>query len=442
MAGLGTTPETRGGIGAAYSRVGVLESAEMKKPKKSPIKVIAGRVRRHSSTLSIDVENTTSSQPAPSTSNSQALKEMFFQPLNILLLCIVPALVGAHQEWGCGAVFTFNFLAILPLAGLLGHATEMIAISAGHTLGGLLNATFGNAVEMILAVLALKRGLIHVVQGSLLGSILSNLLLVLGMCFICGGRYFHVQKFSITAAQSQSALLLLSVLALVVPTLVMNGQDVHNSHHRALEEATSGEDAMDAQRAIDISRPCAVVLAVSYVIYLIFQLGTHSELFAAEEDDDDSATMSPSLAITMLFIVTMVVSVCSEGLVDSIEGLTEEFGLTPSFIGIVLLPIVGNAAEHMTAVTVAIKNKMDLSIGVALGSSTQIALFVVPFTVLSGWVMDIPMHLAFTPVETAILLITVLIVSFVTSDGESNYMEGVMLIAAYAMTSVTFWFVT
>jgi len=345
--------------------------------------------------------------------------------LNVLLVTVPFGIAAPKLEWSDQAIFALNFLAILPLAKILGGLTEELSDSVGETLGGLLNASFGNAVEMLLSVFALRKGLVSVVQGSLLGSILSNLLLVLGMCFFFGGIKFHKQKYNADGARVQSNLLLLSVLAMVIPSLV------------GLVTSKEGEGV-----SLAMSRGAAIILTVLYGLYLVFQLRTHKDYFETEQEDGaegEEEPMHPGMAALLLLLVTLLVAVCSEGLVDSVEGITREMGISEHFIGVILLPIVGNAAEHLTAVDVAMKNKMDLSLGVALGSSSQIALLVVPFTVCAGWAIGVPMDLNFRPLGTGILLVTVLIVGSVTSDGESNWLEWAMLIAAYIMVGLTFW---
>lgn len=292
-----------------------------------------------------------------------------------------------------------------------------------------------------MAVYALQDGLVDVVQGSLLGSILSNLLLVLGMCFLLGGVKFHTQRYNPDGARMQSSLLLLAVLALAVPTMVMIGK--HNftdeSSHHAAHHHHGGKGDKFLDRELNISRVSAIILGALYVLYLFFQIGTHPEQFASEgEGESVEVEMSGIMATLLLVVATVVVAICSEALVGTVEGITASWPISRAFIGVVLLPIVGNAAEHATAVTVATKNKMDLSLGVALGSSTQIALFVVPFTVIAGWIIDVPMDLNFKPVATGILLLTVLIVCALTSDGQSNWMEGAMLLAAYFLIAVAF----
>ncbi|CAE8619216.1 unnamed protein product, partial [Polarella glacialis] len=290
-------------------------------------------------------------------------------------------------------------------------------------------------------VYALREGLTEVVKGSLVGSIISNLLLVLGMCFFCGGLKYKVQRFSATGARAQYSLLLLAVLALVIPTVVL----------------LTGERV---EMELLMSRSCAVVLAILYVCYLVFQLVTHKEMFTAvevgesaepwpnsgeaagdeAEVEEAEASLSKGAALVLLILATALVAPLSEGLTGSVQGVTKELGISQSFVGIILLPIVGNAAEHTTAVTVAVKNKMDLSLGVALGSSTQIALFVVPFTVIAGWVMGVPMDLNFHVLPASILLLTVLIVGSCINDGESHWLEGAALIAAYSLIAVSFWY--
>jgi len=355
----------------------------------------------------------------------QALLGMLLgNPLNALLLCVPLGLVSESQGWGDVATFGLNFLAIVPLANLLGYATEELAIAVGPSFGGLLNATLGNAVEMILTVFALREGLVEVVKGSLVGSVLSNLLLVLGMSFFFGGLNYKEQVFSADSARTQASLLLLAVLALVLPTLV----------------ASQASGPIPA--TLLVSRGCAVVLALLYGLYLYFQFVSHKDEFEAEEgeEEEEEAELSPGGATAVLAAATLVIAACSESLTGSVGGMTKDLGISESFVGVVLLPIVGNAAEHLTAVSVAAKNKMDLALGVALGSSTQIALFVVPFSVLIGWYVGVPMDLNFHVLPASVLLLTALIVSSTIADGRSNWLEGAMLVAAYVLIGIAFWY--
>jgi len=355
----------------------------------------------------------------------QGLVSIFCTQLNVLLVFVPLGVVAERQDWGSGYVFGLNFIAIVPLAGILGAATESLAAHTGQMLGGLLNATFGNAVEMIVTIQALEAGLISVVQGSLLGSILSNLLLVLGMAFFAGGLRHKEQHFNATGASTNTTCLVLSSIALALPT-------IYNSHPH-----TTDKDVLT------LSRICAIVVAFIYVLFLVFQLHTHAHLFrsAEGEEEEEEALLSPFNSVVLLAATTCVVAYSSEFLVASIEGVTEEYGMPKAFIGVILLPIVGNAAEHATAVTAAMKGKMDLSLGVAVGSSTQIALFVVPFAVICGWFLDVPMSLDFRTFDATVLMVSVMLCSNVLHDGSSNWLEGAMLMATYVLIAIIIWFI-
>lgn len=355
--------------------------------------------------------------------NLLAVGGIILAPLNLLLICSPLGIYAGMQQWGPLLVFLFNFLAIIPLAGCLGASTEALAMHTGQMLGGLLNATFGNAVEMIVTINAIRAGLITVVQDSLIGSILSNLLLVLGMAFVAGGLKAKETSFNLTGASASVTCLVLASLALTLPTVFSHVHD------------TTLEDG------VTLSRICALILGSCYLMFLFFQLSTHAELFVGEEEENEEAEMSAWVSVLMLLAFTCLVAVNSEFLVDSIEGVSKEFGLPEAFIGTILLPIVGNAAEHTTAVSAAYKHKMDLALGVAVGSSTQIALFVVPFSVIVGWWYDVPMSLDFGIFEAAVFVLSVFIASTVLSDGQTNWFEGFMLIASYLLVAVTTWFV-
>ncbi|KAG0298025.1 hypothetical protein BGZ96_003293 [Linnemannia gamsii] len=350
---------------------------------------------------------------------------LFATKINILLLFIPLGIIASKLHWAPVTVFVLNFIAIIPLAKLLGYATEEIAMRLGDNLGALLNASFGNAVELILSIVALKEGKIDVVQASVLGSVLSNLLLVLGLCFICGGYKYQQQKFNQTAAQTSSSLLSLACLSLLIPAaFVATAKEIdHRDHIQSLSYGTS------------------IVLLVVYVLYLIFQLKTHTHLYATDNEEEAEEPLLPVwMSITLLLVVTLIVALCAEFLVDSIEGLSESWNISPTFIGLILLPIVGNAAEHVTAVTVAMKNKMDLAIGVAIGSSMQIALFVTPLMVIIGWFIGQPMNLFFNTFETCIMFVSVLIVNYLIQDGESNWLEGVQLLSTYVIIAIAVFY--
>ncbi|XP_026192887.1 uncharacterized protein LOC34620307 [Cyclospora cayetanensis] len=352
------------------------------------------------------------------------LKEICFTKTQLLLFF---APLGLWSQLGglpVIFVFIFNFAALIPLSALLGAFTEELSLHTGEITGGLLNATFGNAVEMIMSVQALRIGLLEVVQGTLLGSILSNLLLVLGMSFFAGGLRHYVQKFNEKGATCSVTLLLLSCMGIVIPTVAAVDNGMHGTYDILM-----------------ISRITALLIGLTYCLFLFFQLYTHIGLFKDDADEtEDWPMMSWEGATTMLFVVTVLVAIHSEFLVSSIETVVADYGLPESFIGVILLPIVGNAAEHLTAVTVAMKNKVDLAMGVAVGSSAQIALFVFPFTVLVAWAMGQPLTMAVQPLSAVVMLLSVLVAMAVVQDGESNWLEGVMLIAAYFIISVVFWF--
>ncbi|CAG8560463.1 5211_t:CDS:2 [Paraglomus brasilianum] len=343
--------------------------------------------------------------------------------VNVLLVFIPLGFIAHFLKWGDTAVFLLNFFAIIPLAKLLGFATEDIALRTGQTIGALLNATFGNAVELIIAIIALKEGQIRVVQASVMGSIISNLLLVLGCCFLAGGLKYQVQEFNETAAQTSASLMALACIALIIPAAF-----------------SVSIPATQDYEIINLSHYTAIVLLVVYGLYLLFQLKTHTELYLTEDEDEQEPELTLPVAMLLLAGVTVIVAVCGDFLVSSIEGITESLGLTKTFVGLILLPIVGNAAEHVTAITVAMKNKMQLAIGVAAGSSLQIALFVTPFLVVLGWIIDQPMTLFFEVFETVLLFVSVLIMNYLIQDGKSNWLEGALLLATYIIIAIAFYF--
>lgn len=372
-------------------------------------------------------------------SDLYGLADMFWNWLNVLLIFVPLGLLSHYHHWGDLWTFWFNFIALVPLAAILGQSTEEIALHTGDLIGGLLNATFGNAVEMIITVQSLRAGLLTVVQGTLLGSILSNLLLVLGMSFFAGGLFHHVQTFNRQGAACSTSLLMLACFAFILPTVVKDSQP----------------DNITA--VLEVSRFTAVLIGCTYFLYLFFQLYTHLSLFQQETHSDSGSSLSnssdldcvgvedwPALSFTtcliLLTTITTIISFQSECLVGSIEGVVQSTALTKSFIGVILLPIVGNAAEHATAVTVAMKNKPDLTMGVAVGSSTQIAMFMVPFSVIAGWMMNIPMTLAFDHIAVVVLTFSILITIGIVQDGESNWLEGAMLMVAYAIIAGVYWF--
>ncbi|KAK1264062.1 Vacuolar cation/proton exchanger 2 [Acorus gramineus] len=349
-----------------------------------------------------------------------------FGPLAIML----HYLTGKH-----GWVFFFSLLGIIPLAERLGYATEQLAFYTGPTVGGLLNATFGNATEMIISIYALKNGMIRVVQQSLLGSILSNMLLVLGCAFFTGGivHYKKDQVFNKAAAVVNSGLLLMAVMGLMFPAVL----------HFTRSEIQYGKSELS------LSRFSSCVMLVAYASYLVFQLKSRHNAYSPideeegqiEEDSDEEEASEITYweAICWLSILTAWVSVLSGYLVDAIQGASESMNMSVAFISVILLPIVGNAAEHASAIMFAMKDKLDITLGVAIGSSTQISMFVIPFCVVIGWIFEKPMDLNFQLFETATLFITVLVVAFMLQEGTANYFKGLMLILCYLIVAASFF---
>ncbi|XP_057954739.1 vacuolar cation/proton exchanger 5-like isoform X2 [Malania oleifera] len=350
-----------------------------------------------------------------------------FGPLAILL----DKFAAGHQGW----VFILSLLGIIPLAERLGYATEQLAFFTGATVGGLLNATFGNATELIISIYALKSGMIRVVQQSLLGSILSNMLLVLGCAFFCGGIVYSKkdQMFNKASAVVNSGLLLMAVMGLLFPAVL---HYTHTELHYGKSELV-------------LSRFSSCVMLVAYAAYLVFQLKSHKNLYAPVDevgdhaegnlDDVENPEISKWESIIWLCILTAWISVLSEYLVDTIEGASVSMKIPMAFISVILLPIVGNAAEHASAVMFAMKDKLDISLGVAIGSSTQISMFGIPFCVVAGWIMGHPMDLNFQLFETATLFMTVLVVAFLLQEGTSNYFKGLMLILCYLIVAASFF---
>ncbi|MBD2523800.1 calcium/proton exchanger [Nostoc sp. FACHB-133] len=346
-----------------------------------------------------------------------------------VLLLFIPVSVAAHfLEWGELIVFITAGLAILPLAAWMGTATEEIAVVVGPSLGGLLNATFGNATELIIALVALNAGLIDVVKASITGSIISNLLLVMGFSMLLGGLRYKEQTFQPIVARVNAASMNLAVIAILMPT--------------AMNYTSQG---INEQTLQNLSIAVAVVLILVYALTLLFSMKTHSYLYdvgVAEIEEEEAPHAKPNMMlwVSVLLVCTLLVALESEMLVDSLEVATSQLGLTALFTGVILVPIVGNAAEHATAVTVAMKDKMDLSLSVAVGSSMQIALFVAPVLVIAGRILGKPMDLDFKPFELVAVVVSVLIANSISSDGKSNWLEGTLLLAAYTVLGFAFYF--
>jgi Ca2+:H+ antiporter len=357
-----------------------------------------------------------------------------------LLVPFIPvAIVLELAHAAAGLVFFSAALGVIPTAALMGRATEEVAARSGPGIGGLLNVTFGNAPELIIALFALERGLHEVVKASIIGSILGNILLVMGAAMLAGGLVGgrKVQRFDRTAANVQSLMLFLAVAAMVGPAIfeLVEGQGLPGID----QERVVFDDTVE-----DLSLAVAIVLLGTYVCGLLFSLRTHRELFNPHGDGEgheDTWGWSIRTSVIALAGAGIAVGVMSEILVGSIEAASESIGLSEFFIGVIVVAIVGNAAEHWVAVLVAVKDKMDLSVNIAIGSSAQIALFVAPVLVLLSFVLGPgPMPLVFNGFEIAAVILGVLVAYQVTNEGESNWFEGVQLLALYAIIGLTFYF--
>jgi Ca2+:H+ antiporter len=348
-----------------------------------------------------------------------------FIPLAILL-----AVLDAAPT----VVFATSALGVIPTAALMGRATEELAERSGPGIGGFLNVTFGNAPEIIIALFALEAGLHEVVKASLIGSILGNILLVLGASMFAGGVTRERQYFNRTAASSQSGLLLLAVAALILPAIfeLVEGRGLPSPRAELVEYGS------DVER---LSLIVAVIVALIYVAGLVFSLKTHRDLFNPEGDEHEGEPWPVRKSVTALAIAGVAVGVMSEILVGSIHDAAESVGLSEFFIGVIVVAIVGNAAEHWVAVLVAVKDKMDLAVNIAIGSAAQIALFAVPLLVLVSFVLGpSPMPLVFNGFELGSVVLAILVANHVTNEGESTWFEGLMLLGMYAVLGITFYF--
>jgi len=347
-----------------------------------------------------------------------------FRP-SLLLLTAIPAAIALKllAPESHTAIFAASAVAILPLAGYIGRATETLAARLGSGVGGLLNATFGNAAELIIGALALRHGLTDLVKASLTGSIIGNVLLVFGLCALVGGiKHRPVQRFNRTAAGLGTTMLLLSAIGLTVPAVF---------HFLAKASGSEVDLTLDTE--------IAVVLLLTYIASLVFTLKTHRSLYASDQNGHVTGSVWP--AVGMLCGATIGVAWMSELLVGSVSEAARALGMTELFIGVVIVAIAGNAAEHYSAVQMAARNQMDVAIGIAVGSSTQIALFVAPTLVfLSYAISPAPMDLLFTVFELVAVGIAVLTITLIAHDGETHWMEGVQLLAVYMILALGFYF--
>ena len=355
--------------------------------------------------------------------------------LNLFLVFIPIAAFGAAAHWSGPAVFACAALAIVPLAGLMGRATEALAERLGAGVGGLLNATFGNAAELIIALAALQRGLHDVVKASLTGSIIGNVLLVAGLSMVMGGARREKQTFDRAAAAASSTLLALAAIGLVVPALF---HLVANGAVAAAKLTFEREKMLEHRLSLQI----AVVLFASYLLSLLFSLRTHRHLYTGAAHAESHAKTSPvGRAVLTLLIATVLIAWMSEILVGAVEAASHTLGLTEVFVGVIVVAVIGNAAEHSTAVFAAINDRMDLSMNVAIGSSIQIALFVAPVLLFASYFIGpAPMDLRFSVFEVVAVAITVSVSYMVAQDGESNWLEGALLLAVYVVIGMAFYY--
>lgn len=320
-------------------------------------------------------------------------------------------------------IFFFSACAIIPLAKYIGEATEELSVYAGPAVGGLLNATFGNATELIIGIFALHAGLIEVVKSSIAGSIIGNLLLVLGMSMVAGGIKHKVQKFNRTAVLASGSTLLLGVIALVIPAIFYN---------------TSNDHSVGVVGNLSVI--VSICMIVAYIANVWFSLVTHRELYTKQVGEQRPPEWSLSKSIIVLFIATGFVALMSELLVGAIEPMIVQFGWSQLFIGVIFIAIIGNAAEHTSAITMAVKNRMDLALQISIGSAGQIAMFAAPVLVLISFLFREHMSLVFNSFELITIVLSVFISNLIVQDGESNWLEGLQLIIAYAIMAAGFFF--
>ena len=365
----------------------------------------------------------------------RSLSALFLTKLNILLAFIPAAIICASVKWSnkeVGDAFSFLFalLALIPLAERLSFVTEDLANYTNDTIGGLMNASMGNVPELIMSIVALSQNQLLVVQRSLLGSVLSNILLVLGTAFLLGGIKHTTQTYNKTAAQSNATLLLLVVLALIMPA-ALNATEV-------LEHEDISGSSPDI---LTLSRTVSVFLLITYAGLIVYQMKTHTHLFEGEDDDEDEPpVLGIGGAIFWMALFAVIIAILSEIAISSIDAAAKTFNISEVFIASILLPIVGNAAEHASAVIFAMRNRMEISLGIAVGSSAQVSMFLIPVLVLIAWPMGKNLSLDFRVFEATCISISIVICSFIIQHGESDWLKGVVLLVSYFVAAVSFWF--
>ncbi|WP_020615387.1 calcium/proton exchanger [Paenibacillus daejeonensis] len=334
---------------------------------------------------------------------------------------------AAHYlHWNMTMQFAISAIAILFVAGFLGQATESVAHYAGQRLGGFLNATFGNAAELIIALFLVKEGLFDMVKASLTGAIIGNLLLVLGLSLLLGGIKYKQQHYNVEVAGHNATLMIMAVIGLFVPAVFVTSEQ------------------FSLQKDQQLSLAVAAILLVSYLLWLVFSMITHKDLLADEQDPSghhESPVWSKRTSILFLVLATVMVAFVSEWLVGTLDAFAARFGLSELFIGAFVIAIIGNAAEHSAAVMLAMKNKIGAAVEIAIGSSLQIALFVAPVLIFASWMFGHTMDIIFTPIELTAIAVSVFIATSISRDGSTNWYEGVLLLMVYSILGIAFYLV-
>ncbi|TYP72683.1 calcium/proton exchanger [Paenibacillus methanolicus] len=351
-------------------------------------------------------------------------QKLFFTALIVLFLL---SGVSHYGHWGTIPEFILSALAILFVAGFLGKATESVAHYAGQRLGGFLNATFGNAAELIIAIFLVRAGEFEMVKASITGSIIGNLLLVLGLSVLLGGLKYKEQTFNVQLAGHNSSLMILAVIALFIPAIFVSAEHF----------------TIDQDRTLSIS--IAAILIIAYILWLIFSMITHKSILADEEvttpDHGEEPAWSKTMSIVFLVVATAMTALVSEWLVHTLDSFSERFSLSAIFVGAFLIAIVGNAAEHSAAILLAMKNKIGAAVEIAVGSSLQIALFVAPVLVFVSMLFGETMDLVFTTIELAAIGVAVFIATSISRDGRTNWYEGALLLFVYVILGFAFYLV-
>jgi Ca2+:H+ antiporter len=345
-----------------------------------------------------------------------------------LVISFMVSAIAHYAQWDMIVQFVLSAVAVLFVAGFLGKATESVAHYAGQRLGGFLNATFGNAAELIIAIFLIKEGLFDMVKASLTGAIIGNLLLVLGLSILLGGLKYKEQRFNLNVAGHNATLMIMAVIGLMVPAVFVKAE------HFSVQK-----DEM-------LSLTVAGILILAYILWLVFSMITHKDTLADHQetspDHGETAAWSKSMSVVFLVLSTVMVAFVSEWLVGTLETFSHRFGLSELFLGAFVIAIVGNAAEHSAAVMLAMKNKIGAAVEIAIGSSLQIALFVAPVLILiSAFFTDRTMDIVFTPIELTAIAVSVFIAKSISRDGSTNWYEGVLLLMVYAILGIAFYLV-